>query len=56
MRPLNSLEKSTGGETCIEFDDNKILCKVNESSFKFYINICIKFKYFYVFLKGLWDR
>lgn len=28
MRPMNALEKSTGGETCIEYDDNKILCKV----------------------------
>ncbi|KAL4441418.1 hypothetical protein ABPG74_013713 [Tetrahymena malaccensis] len=28
MRPLNSLEKSTGGETCIEYDEQRIFCKV----------------------------
>ncbi|EAR93752.2 kinesin motor catalytic domain protein (macronuclear) [Tetrahymena thermophila SB210] len=28
MRPLNSLEKSTGGETCIEYDEKRIFCKV----------------------------
>lgn len=28
MRPINALEKSTGGETCIEFNQTKINCKV----------------------------
>lgn len=32
LRPLNQLEMSTGGETCVTFNENSVKLKVNPLS------------------------
>ena len=32
MRPMNKLEKDEGGKECINYDDKKIVCKVNKKN------------------------
>lgn len=45
IRPLNELEKTQGGQVCLQFNSKSIKLKVNKKLFFFYMNQHYSYEY-----------